>query len=81
MKAAKLGFAYAQHDLAAAYGAGDGVEKNMVEMYAWFTVAGHAMDVSLEYRNMLGSIMSEEDKAKGLKLGEEYFSQYGSHED
>ncbi len=80
MKAAKMGFAYAQHDLAAAYGAGDGVEKNMVEMYAWFTVASHAMDVSLEYRDMLGSIMTEDEKIKGKNLGDEYFAKYGSHE-
>ncbi len=79
-RAAEHGHAYAQHDLAAAYAAGEGVEKDMIQMYAWFTVAGHAIQASLDYRSMLGSLMTEEERARGEAAGEEYFGLYGSHE-
>ncbi len=78
--AAKKGYALAQHDLAAAYGAGGGIAKDMVQMYAWFTCASHALDVSLDYRGMLGSLMTDAEKNLGEKLGEEYFHKYGSFE-
>lgn len=79
-RAAVKGLAYAQHDLGAAYGAGDGIEKDLVQMYAWFTAAGHAIEASLEYRGMLGSLMTEEQRSEGEAIGQEYYSRFGSHE-
>ncbi len=79
-RAAEQGYSFAQHDLAAAYGAGDGVEKDMIQMYAWFTAAGHSLEASLDYRSMLGSLMTEEERMKGEAAGEEYYRLYGSHE-
>lgn len=77
---ATKGYVLAQYDLAGMYGSGKGVGKDYVEMYAWLTVAGNIMLESLEYRQFLPSLMSDEDLKQAEEKAKLYYKLFGSHD-
>ncbi len=68
-QAAKQGNAQAQHQLGYAYYEGLGVEADMVQAYAWFSLAAkQGLPQAIENRDIIGKLLAPEEKAKALQL-------------
>jgi hypothetical protein len=76
-KAAKQGHAKAQNNLAVMYAEGQGVPRDDVTSYMWFTLAGSAKpDKNAANLQLLESRMTPEQIAEGKRRAEEWLKQH-----
>src|SRR3954470_1513185 len=74
-KAAEHGVVAAQNNLGVLYADGRGVEKNLVQAYKWFALAGEAGDPNAaDAIKALTAEMKPEEVAQGKRLAEEWMA-------
>ena len=68
VKAASLGLADSQFNLAVLYERGDGVPQSLLDAYKWYSIAAAAGDAESKQRmNVLATQLSDPDRAAAAK--------------
>ncbi len=75
---AKEGDNFAQYRVSYMYLEGQGLEPDLVEAYAWAAVAARKGQMELvKYRNVVGSLVPEDQRRKAVKTAEFYNRKWG----